>query len=76
MANFGGLKTNITQDPGRDSRWAPHSGREEDTTRRTGTEAGGGGRGEGSGVVSWRGGRAGQVYYLRRGATGPAGVRE
>ena len=33
-------KTNITQDPGRDSRWAPHSGRE-DTTRRTGTEADG-----------------------------------
>ena len=31
-------KTNITQDPGRDSRWAPHNGRE-DTTRRTGTEA-------------------------------------
>ena len=34
-------KTNITQDPGGDSRWAPHSGRE-DTTRRTGTEAEGG----------------------------------
>ena len=33
------------------------------------------GRGEGLGVVSWRGGRAGQVCYLRRGATGPAGVR-
>ena len=32
-------KTNITQAPGQDSRWAPHSGRE-DTTRRTGTEAG------------------------------------
>ena len=26
-------------------------------------------------MVSWRGGRAGQVCYLRRGATGPAGVR-
>ena len=38
-------KTNITQAPERDSRWAPHSGRE-DSTRRTGTEAGrGGGRG-------------------------------
>ena len=36
-------KTNITQAPGQDSRWAPHSGRE-DTTRRTGTEAGVGGR--------------------------------
>jgi hypothetical protein len=29
----------------------------------------------GLGVVSWRGERAGQVCYLRRGATGPAGVR-
>ena len=45
-------KTNITQAPGQDSRWAPHSGRE-DTTRRTGTEAGVGGNvwcpGEGRG---------------------------
>ena len=29
----------------------------------------------GLGVVSWRGERAGQVCYLRRGATGPADVR-
>ena len=27
------------------------------------------------GVVAWRGERAGQVCYLKRGATGPAGVR-
>ena len=54
-----------------DSRWALHSGRE-DTTRRTGTEAGGGGKG-----LVWCPGeeRAGQACYLRRGATGPAGVR-
>ena len=73
-------KTNITQDPGQDSRRAPHSGRE-DTTRRTGTEAAGGRwgagcGGEGLGVVPWRGERAGQVCYLRRGAIGPTGVRE
>ena len=38
--------------------------------------AAGGAEGVGvRGVVSWRGERAGQVCYLRRGATGPAGVR-
>ena len=65
-------QTNNTQAPGQDTRWAPHSGRER-STRGTGTETGVGG-GVGSGVLAWQ--RAGQVCYLRRGATGPAGVGE
>ena len=48
-------ETNITQDPGQDTRWAPHSGRES-STRGTGTETGVGG-GVGSGVLAWEGGR-------------------
>ena len=63
-------ETNNTQAPGQDTRRAPHSGRER-STRGTGTETGVGG-GVGSGVLVWQ--RAGQVCYLGRGATGPAGV--
>ena len=48
-------ETNITQAPGQDTRWAPHSGRES-STRGTGTETGVGG-GVGSGVLAWEGGR-------------------
>ena len=49
------IETNITQAPGQDTRWAPHSGRES-STRGTGTETGVGG-GVGSGVLAWEGGR-------------------
>ena len=54
------IETNITQAPGQDTRWAPHSGRES-STRGTGTETGVGVV-VGSGVLAWQ--RAGQVCYL------------